>query len=87
MNNLQALAAITRGGRAILGWTQSELADKIDVWTASIARIELGNVNPRHETVQKILNAFQNAGVVVNQNLQTNTITFVVKDIFQKDKK
>lgn len=63
-----SFAALCRGCRAILGWSQSELASKTGMAITSIARIEQGTINPRHDTVLALLQVFQDAGITISQD-------------------
>lgn len=63
-----SFAALCRGCRAILGWSQSELAEKTQMAVTSIARIEQGAINPRHDTVMSLFRVFQEAGITVSQD-------------------
>ena len=55
-----------RAGRAILGWSQADLAEKTQLATASIARIETGKINPRHDTVIGIIRALEGGGLLID---------------------
>ena len=59
------LGAICRGSRAWLGWSQKELAEKMNLCTTVIARIEQGNGNPRYITYQKLMSVFEDNGIEV----------------------
>lgn len=63
-----SFAALCRGCRAILGWSQAELAEKTKMAVTSIARIEQGAINPRRDTVLGLFRAFQDAGIVISQD-------------------
>jgi len=80
-----SFAALCRGCRAILGWSQAELAEKTEMAITSIARIEQGAINPRHDTVLTLLRTFQNAGIVINQdNYQGGFSLSVDVKLFEK---
>ena len=51
--------------RALVGWNQSRLASAAGVSIATVKRLEnsSGIVSGRHDTVVKIINALQSAGV------------------------
>jgi DNA-binding XRE family transcriptional regulator len=53
-----------RAARAILGWTQVELARASGVSEISIKNIERGATDPRSSTLNAIQSAFLTAGVV-----------------------
>ena len=65
---MKSFAALSRAGRAILGWSQAKLATRTGMATASVARIETGVINPRHNTVIDIIKAFQSAGLEIDQH-------------------
>ena len=54
-----------RAARALLGWEQDHLAAAAKVSTVTIRRMEKteGTLPGRHETVQKLQRAFEEAGV------------------------
>jgi predicted transcriptional regulator len=53
-----------RAGRALLGWSQWQLADKAIVSVNALARLERGEVNPRTSTLKAVEKALTNAGIV-----------------------
>lgn len=57
------LAAKVRAGRAILGWSQTELGEKTGLSQRSINRLELGIVDVRRSTALVIEQTFREAGV------------------------
>jgi len=52
-----------RGARGILNWSQTDLADRTGISATSIGSIENGLTNPRTNTLQTILAAFENGGI------------------------
>ncbi|MGB0719302.1 MAG: helix-turn-helix domain-containing protein [Bdellovibrionales bacterium] len=52
-----------RAARALLGWSQHDLAEKADLSQTGIARIENGTNQPNSKTIAKILTAFDRADV------------------------
>ncbi|MGH1374896.1 MAG: helix-turn-helix domain-containing protein [Alphaproteobacteria bacterium] len=52
-----------RAARALIGWSQSDLAKHADLSQTGIARIENGTNQPNSQTLQKITNAFDQADV------------------------
>lgn len=52
-----------RAARALLDWSQSDLADKADLSQTGIARIENGTNQPNSQTLNKIRTAFTSAGI------------------------
>lgn len=52
-----------RAARALLGWSQQELADKAIVSLNAVTRLERGDVDPRVSTVSAIQKALEKAGI------------------------
>lgn len=52
-----------RAARALLDWSQSDLADHAGLSQTGIARIENGTNQPNSRTIEKILAAFSNADI------------------------
>lgn len=52
-----------RAARALLGWSQQDLADRANLSQTGIARIENGAHKPNSHTLEKILSAFDAAGL------------------------
>ena len=52
-----------RAARALLGWSQQQLADKAIVSVNALARLERGEVDPRMSTLTAVHKAFNEAGV------------------------
>jgi len=52
-----------RAGRALLDWSQSDLADRAGLSQTGIARIENGTNQPNSKTIDKILSAFERADI------------------------
>jgi predicted transcriptional regulator len=52
-----------RAARALLGWSQQQLADKAIVSLNAITRLERGDVDPRLSTVSSIQRALEKAGI------------------------
>lgn len=52
-----------RAARALLGWSQQDLADKAIVSLNAITRIETGSVDPRVSTLQSVETALTKAGI------------------------
>ena len=53
-----------RAARALVGWTQINLATASGVGEAAIKNIERGSADPRSSTLTAIQSAFEKAGVV-----------------------
>ena len=60
-------AAQVRGARAMLGITQSELAEAADVKRLAIVRFESGETSPYASTLAKIEAALEGRGIVFIQ--------------------
>lgn len=52
-----------RAARALLGWSQQQLADKAIVSLNALARLETGNVDSRVSTLSAIQKALTKAGI------------------------
>ena len=52
-----------RAARALLGWTQAELAAKAGISTNALNNIERGAADPRLSTVNAIRKALEDAGI------------------------
>jgi predicted transcriptional regulator len=52
-----------RAARALLDWSQQQLADKAIVSLNALARLEAGKVDPRVSTVMAIQKALAKAGI------------------------
>lgn len=52
-----------RAARALLGWSQQQLADKAIVSINALARLERGEVDPRVSTVTAVNKALIEAGI------------------------
>jgi predicted transcriptional regulator len=52
-----------KAGRALLGWSQQELADKAILSVNAVARIEAEAVDPRLTTVMAVREAMHKAGI------------------------
>ena len=56
-------AAQVRAARALLGWSQGELAERAGISKQSVNRIESSNMDARMTTVSALGEAFRSAGV------------------------
>jgi predicted transcriptional regulator len=52
-----------RAARALLGWSQQELADQAIVSLNAVTRLERGEVDPRVSTIEAVQKALTKAGV------------------------
>jgi transcriptional regulator with XRE-family HTH domain len=57
-------SAQIRAARALLGWKQTDLAERSGVSEISIKNIERGATDPRRSTLDAIQQAFESAGLV-----------------------
>lgn len=53
-----------RAARGILGWSQSELCEAADVTRKTLSDFEAGKTTPYKDTVGRIRDALESAGVV-----------------------
>ena len=74
----QLFAAQIRAGRAVLGWSQTDLGERTGVTQRAIYRIEDGATRPRQLTRLRIEKAFGDAGVEFKR-LQTGGFTMFVR--------
>jgi transcriptional regulator with XRE-family HTH domain len=56
-------ASQIRAARALLGWSQDDLAEAATISAATIRKLELGHISPRPGTTQVIRQAFEDAGL------------------------
>jgi transcriptional regulator with XRE-family HTH domain len=68
-----------RGARAILGWSQSELASRAGLSQPSIHRIERGTGELRHSSVVALEKLFVTAGITF-ETLSEGSFRIVVRD-------
>jgi DNA-binding XRE family transcriptional regulator len=61
-------AAQVRAARALLGWSQGELAERAGISKQSVNRIESGNMDARLSTVSALGEAFRSAGVEMGED-------------------
>lgn len=54
---------LVRAGRALLGWSQQDLADRAGVQRLVVARYENGTQTPRPRNMDQLIEAFAQAGV------------------------
>lgn len=57
-----------KAGRGLLGWHQKDLARQADISELSVINIENGKTSPQKNTLDKILAAFELAGVSFTDN-------------------
>jgi DNA-binding XRE family transcriptional regulator len=63
MSDLVQFAAEVRAARAVLGWSQTELAKRTAVTQRAIYCIEQNIVQPRMQTEEHIIEVFTDAGL------------------------
>lgn len=77
-----------RAARALIGWSQGELAQQAGLSQTGIARIENGTNQPNSSTVEKITRAFDNAGILFIsggvQRVQDKLIVFEGEDCLRR---
>ena|SRR5689334_21346772 len=61
-----AFAAKVRAGRAVLGWSQTELARRVGLTQRAIHKLETGNTEPRRKTIEVLEEIWR------EQNIQFN---------------
>lgn len=64
-----AFAAKVRAGRAVLGWSQTELARRVGLTQRAIHKLEKGDTEPRRKTVEALEEIWR------HQNIQFNDRT------------
>jgi transcriptional regulator with XRE-family HTH domain len=52
-----------KAARALLDWSQDDLAGVADLSIATIRKLELGDISPRRKTTQRVRQAFEDAGL------------------------
>jgi len=67
-----------KAGRALLGWSQAELAKRSGVARATVARIEALMMLPRLDTVGKLRQAIKDGGVLFHDDDSRNGFTIIV---------
>ncbi|WP_342629775.1 helix-turn-helix domain-containing protein [Nguyenibacter vanlangensis] len=53
-----------RAGRALLGWSQQQLADRAILSRNAVAKLERGEVDPRASTVEAVRRILEQHGVI-----------------------
>lgn len=73
-----------RAARAVLDWSQDDLAEHSGLSVATIRKIESGHLSPRGATMQAIASAMESAKVEfiapMGVNLRTNDVTVIESD-------
>lgn len=65
MDEDQRFAAQMRAARALLAWSQTDLAEKSGLSRTVIARVEMGVTDARTSTVRAIRSTFSQAGIIL----------------------
>lgn len=77
-----------RAARALIGWSQKDLADHADLSQTGVARIENGTNHPNSSTIAKIKAAFDKTGIVFIpggvQKVQDTLIIFEGQDCLRR---
>jgi hypothetical protein len=74
-------ASQVRAARALLGWSQGDLAERAGVSKQTVNRIESGNMDARFSTVSALDEAFRGAGVEMNVHATGVTRTVFVVSV------
>src|ERR1700735_4831601 len=74
----QLFAAEIRAGRAVLGWSQTDLGNRTGVTQRELSRLEDGGSRPRKLTRLRIEKAFDDAGIEFKSS-QTSGFTMRVR--------
>jgi transcriptional regulator with XRE-family HTH domain len=56
-----------RAARALLQWSQQQLADASNVGVTTVRQFELGGTDPRNATLDVIVRALEEAGVTFEE--------------------
>jgi len=78
--NVLSFAIQIKAGRALLGWSQADLAHRSGIARATVARIEALMMLPRLDTVGKLRQAFKDGGVIFHDDDVGNGFSIVVSD-------
>ncbi len=74
-------ASKVRAARALLDWGQRDLAERSGVSHMAITNLEQGKTEPQSETIEKIQNAFELAGVVITlKGVEYKDVTVTTMD-------
>lgn len=75
------LASAIRGGRAVVGWSQRELATRSKVSLPTIARIESGLTKSKSETLSYLLSALARGGVLIRWGMPDAHYVITVEEV------
>ena len=74
-------ASKIRAARALLDWGQRDLAERSGVSHMAITNLEQGKTEPQSETIEKIQNAFELAGVIITpKGVEYKDVTVTTMD-------
>ena len=73
-NSEMVTAAQLRAARALLDWSQQQVADAASTSRNTILGIERGTLDPRASTLQRVVEAFQKAGVEFTSDAQHESV-------------
>lgn len=59
------IVVFLRAARAALGWTQTELAEKLEIAKTTLARIETSEMAAKGELVARAIRIFKDHGIAV----------------------
>lgn len=60
------IASVIRAVRTALAWSQQDLADRAHISKPTIARIESMFMSPRADTIDALITAFREEGVMID---------------------
>jgi transcriptional regulator with XRE-family HTH domain len=67
LRDFSLLAAQIRGARGLLGWSQSYLADGINIHRSTLVDLESGKREPHPATLAVLMNELAAAGIVFTE--------------------
>lgn len=83
-----AFAMKVRAARAILGWSQTDLAERVGMTQRAIHRIEQGDHDPMRSTVVAIEQAWRDEGIELREDTKGGfTIGFLKHFVSDRRKK
>ena len=69
-----------KAARAVVGWSQAQLAERSGVARPTVARIEAMMMQPRLDTVGKLKQAFLDAGLQILDGAPVGGFSLIVND-------
>lgn len=85
--NAEIFAAYVRGCRSILGWSQTELGNRVGLSQRSVHRIEIGKVDVRYSTAMAILDQLQARGLTFKELPKGGFAIMVESSAFKKGRR